>query len=75
MQEMETCIETVIRNLSRLHSDVRGIEVVRVETRENVLEIIVEVKTANMSLFYKCTVRRPDCRVIDRELIYAVPLL
>ncbi len=72
---MSRCIDIVMRDIAQTHSNVRSIEIVREEDKGEVKELIVEVRTADTSLFYKYTVRKEDCTIMNRELMYAIPLL
>jgi len=72
---MPKCLEAVMRDIAQMYSNVRSIELVREEDKGDLEEIIIEVRTTDTSLFYRYTVRKEDCTIVSKELMYAIPLL
>ncbi len=67
--------EDILRDLEKEHSDIVNIDVIREEKQDSEVKLIVEVKTTTMYIVYEYVIDPLTQRIINRNLLYALPLL
>jgi len=67
--------EDILRDLKKEHTDIVEIGVVREEKLNNEIKLIIEVKTTMMYIVYEYILDSSTQRIINRNLLYALPLI
>ncbi len=73
--ETKPYISDIVKDIRLLHPDARHVEVIREDEENNVIKVMVEVRTQTTSLVYTYFVDKRTLKICNRELNYAVPLL
>ncbi len=67
--------EDILRDLRQEHPDIIELGVIREERVNNQIKILIEVKTSIMYIVYEYILDGSKRRILNRNILYAVPLL
>jgi len=67
--------EDILRDIKEEHPDIVEFGIIREEEVNGQIKVLVEVKTSMMYIVYEYTLDSSRRRILNRNILYALPLL